>query len=288
MNEQDYEFLIELYETKNITKMAQKNFFAQPTLTKRIQKLEQELGCQLMLRGKKGIIFTADGEQVVSYCRQMLQTYQQLQNTLNLNKGIVGGTLNVGASLNYCRYRLPKALTDYVERYPKVNVSIATGHSRYLYNMLLEDKISVAIVRGNYSWQEGCRLLSSEPVCLIKSLKQTTDEIGPLNYIGRRTDISEERQIEAWLRENHIAIQAPKLLVDDINSCKELVQAGLGWSILPRICLDGFVGSIQPLFMKDGTPLTRNTYALYHESKYQLQQVKLFLDILIEIEQKNI
>ena len=281
MNAQDCEFLIELYETKNITKMAQKNFFAQPTLTKRIQKLEQELGCQLMLRGKKGVVFTADGEQVVAHCRSMLQMHQQLQNTLNLSKGIVGGTLNVGVSLNYCRYRLPTALTTYIRRYPEVNVSISTGHSRYLYNMLLEGKIAVAIVRGNYNWPEGCLLISSEPVCLIKSRQHTTAELETLHYVGRRTDISEERQIDSWLRENNLFSHQQKLLVDDINSCKELVQAGLGWSILPRICLDNFDGDIQALYMADGTPLVRNTYALYQECSYQLQQVKLFLDTLL-------
>lgn len=284
MNAQDCKFLIELYATKNITKMAQKNFFAQPTLTKRIQKLEQELGCQLMLRGKKGVVFTADGEQVVDYCRTMLQMHQQLQNTLNLSKGIVGGTLNVGVSLNYCRYRLPAALTNYIRSYPDVNVSISTGHSRYLYNMLQERKISVAIVRGNYNWPEGCMLISSEPVCLIKSRQNANEPLNPLDYVGRRTDISEERQIDSWLRENNLFIQQQKLMVDDINSCKELVQAGLGWSILPSICLDDFDGSIQPLFMADGTALVRKTYALYYEANYQLQQVKLFLDTLIEHE----
>ena len=62
MDEKDYELLLELYEQKNITKVAQKLFLTQPAISKRIQKMEEELQCQLFLRSKKGVLFTPAGE----------------------------------------------------------------------------------------------------------------------------------------------------------------------------------------------------------------------------------
>lgn len=44
MNEQDYQLLIDLYETKNITKVADQHFLTQPALTKRLRRIEEELG----------------------------------------------------------------------------------------------------------------------------------------------------------------------------------------------------------------------------------------------------
>ena len=63
MDEKDYELLLDLNETKNITKTAQKLYMTQPAITKRIQKMEEELQCTLFLRSKKGILcvrFLAD------------------------------------------------------------------------------------------------------------------------------------------------------------------------------------------------------------------------------------
>lgn len=54
MDEKDYELLLELNESKNITKAAQKLYMTQPAITKRIQKMEEELQCTLFLRSKKG------------------------------------------------------------------------------------------------------------------------------------------------------------------------------------------------------------------------------------------
>ena len=50
MNEQDYQLLIDLYETKNITKVADQHFLTQPALTKRIRRIEEELGSELLIR----------------------------------------------------------------------------------------------------------------------------------------------------------------------------------------------------------------------------------------------
>ena len=57
MDEKDYELLLDLNRTKNITKTAQELYMTQPAITKRIQKMEEELQCTLFLRSKKGILF---------------------------------------------------------------------------------------------------------------------------------------------------------------------------------------------------------------------------------------
>ena len=282
MNEQDYQFLLNLYETKNITKMAQQQFLTQPAMTKRIHRIEEELGCQLILRSKRGVTFTAVGEEVIRYCREMIHMNEQLKSSINLYQGVVGGSLNLGCSINYCRYRLADALHTYQERYPLVEIGIRTGRSAPLYRLLLENELSVAIIRGNYVWEEGRLLLSSEPLCLVRSQGNADRPLSEYRFIGHHTDADEEKRMELWANENGLTLQNTKLWIDDITSCREMAKAGLGWTILPSICLDNFPGIVTPLYMKDGTPLQRNTYVFYRESQYKLQQVRLFLDILME------
>lgn len=88
MNEQDYQLLIDLYETKNITKVADQHFLTQPALTKRLRRIEEELGSVLLVRSRKGVVFNSVGESVISYCRQMCEMNEQLRNSINASKGI--------------------------------------------------------------------------------------------------------------------------------------------------------------------------------------------------------
>ena len=62
MDEQDIELLKTLIDTQNITKTAKKLYTTQSSLTKRIQKMEQDLGCQLFIRSRKGILPTPAAE----------------------------------------------------------------------------------------------------------------------------------------------------------------------------------------------------------------------------------
>lgn len=79
MNEKDYELLLDLSESKNITKTAQRLYMTQPAITKRIQKMEEELQCTLFLRSKKGIQFTPAGEQILPYASEILKNSQALK-----------------------------------------------------------------------------------------------------------------------------------------------------------------------------------------------------------------
>lgn len=283
MNDQDYQFLISLYETKDITKVAQQQFLTQPAMTKRIRRIEEELGCQLILRSKRGVLFTDIGELVIDHCRKILEATEEMRSTINQNKGIVGGSIHIGCSMNYGRYRLPSALHRYQELYPMVDVNVVTGHSRNLYHMLLENKLSVAIIRGNFPWNEGSLLLSTEPICLICSYENADKPLTDYTYIGHHTDSDEERRIEQWLWDNNV-IQNRRIWIDDIASCREMAQAGIGWTIIPSICLDGFRGKVIPLRDKNGDLFLRNTFVIYRSAYHDLRQVRLFLEVLAQSE----
>ena len=61
-----------------------------------------------------------------------------------------------------------------------------------------------------------------------------------------------------------------------------MVKNGLGWSVLPEICLKDYSGIVRPLSFADGEPFVRSTYLLYTDQAAQLQQVKAFVDLVKE------
>jgi len=161
MDEKDYELLHALDETRNITHAADKLYMTQSALSKRIKALEQELGVEIVLRSRQGIRFTPAGEQVLLHSAAAAREMEKMRRQLASIQGEACGTLRAGISVNFSYYRLPEVLTEYHKAYPKVRLDIATGHSRNIYQQMLDSSLDVAVLRGEYPWDGTQFLLSA-------------------------------------------------------------------------------------------------------------------------------
>ena len=281
MDEKDCEMLEMLEQTGNITKAAGKLFTTQSALTKRIQKLEEELGGTLLIRSRKGIIFTPAAENIVPHIRAISASMQKIHIDLASIAGDVAGTLKIGVSVNYARFRLPDVLKNYMAQYPKVDIHVNTQQSTRLYRSLKENEISIALVRGNFQWDEGIVTLREEPVCLVVANERAHTPLNQLPYIGRHTDRAFFDEIERWRQERGCYGSRVNLWIDDIGSCLAMVSRGIGWAILPAICLEGFDGLIRPLHFPDGPAFTRTSHILYRHDYFELPQVKMFIKAVL-------
>ena len=287
MDEKDFELLEVLVESKNITKAAEKLFITQSALSKRIRALEQELGVTLLLRSHQGIRLTPAGETVLQYTKAAAQQLSQLRVRLSAQQEEVCGSLRAGISINYALYRLPELLAEYHRRYPKVQLQVTTGQSRYLYRQMLEGCLDAVILRGEYSWEGMRLLLSQERVCVICAKEDAEKPLGDYLYIGRETDAELEAKTLQWRNEQGLAGLDTGFSVDSITTCVEMVRRGLGWSIVPEIALGTFDGCIRPCFFQNGEPFTRRTSLLCQKESLRLPQVEAFVELLKEGQPKN-
>ena len=268
MDEKDYELLHALDETRNITHAADKLYMTQSALSKRIKALEQELGVEIVLRSRQGIRFTPAGEQVLLHsaaaAREMdLLTY-----------------LRAGISVNFSYYRLPEVLTEYHKAYPKVRLDIATGHSRNIYQQMLDSSRDVAVLRGEYPWDGTQFLLSQENICLICSEENKDRPISDYLYIDHSSDATISAQMARWRYENGVTNDAGNFVVDNIMVCREMVERGLGWALMPEVALNNFKGYVKPCTFENGEPFVRRTYIFCQRDAAALPQVQLFMDML--------
>ncbi len=282
MTERDFELLDVLAETANITKAADRLYMTQSSLSKRIVILEEELGVTLLLRSRQGIRFTPEGEIVLNHARKAMEIMDAMREEMLAKKAVISGTLNAGVSINYAQYRLPSLLASYRKRYPYVKTHILSGHSRDQYLKILNGTLDVAILRGDFLWNEHRILLSREPVCAIMNKEYESVDLDQIPFIGRKTDGGFERDLTRWFRESNLQISTSGIVVDNISTCVEMVKNGLGWSVLPEICLRDYSGIVRPLSFADGEPFVRSTYLLYTDQAAQLQQVKAFVDLVKE------
>ncbi len=261
MDEFDYEIIKALYEEKVITTVAKNLYTSQPALTKRLKKIESDFGTTLFIRTKKGISFTENGLYLYEYCKKNLENKDQLLHKLSSNKK-VSETLKIGCSAAYALYEFPQILNGFRKKHKNVEFLIDSKQSYENYIDLQNKNIDIAILRENYDWDGKKIKLMDEPVCLAYNKKVAISELKNLPLIDYSSSPSLEKKMYKWLEENNIPREVAILKTSNIESASKLVQNGVGWSILPSICLQNFEGYTEALSLNN-SPYIRSTYLYY-------------------------
>ena len=104
MDDKDYELLILLSKTNNITHTAEQLYISQSTLSKRIRSIEKELSTELLIRSRQGVHFTPAGEVVLKHAQAIMEHKEQMTRDIDSLKNIVSGTIKLGVSVNFAFY----------------------------------------------------------------------------------------------------------------------------------------------------------------------------------------
>lgn len=79
-------YVVTIADTKSMNKAAAKLFVSQPALSGAIKDLEEELHTELFIRSNRGIVITTDGEEFLSYARQMVELNKMMEERFVENK----------------------------------------------------------------------------------------------------------------------------------------------------------------------------------------------------------
>lgn len=119
-----------LAEHQNFARAAEALSISQPTLTRSIQNLERVVGEHLFDRGKKSVLPTQAGEIVLKHARMIIASSETMQEEIDRHRGILEGSINIGAGSYVGSALLPVAIVVFSKRYPEIelSVSIDTWH----------------------------------------------------------------------------------------------------------------------------------------------------------------
>jgi DNA-binding transcriptional LysR family regulator len=279
----DWMILKTIYEERNITKAAERLYISQPALTYRLKHLEKEFGTQIVIRGKKGVEFTSEGEYLVNYAKNMIVELRRTKELIHNMSGNVKGTLRLGVSSNFGRYKLPSILKDFLEMYPEIEIKVTTKLSTEILNLVHKGDIHIGIIRGDYDWYEHKHLLYQEYIYIVSKQKISIDQLTYLQRIDYKTDPLLETLIEHWWKERFTKPPHITMEVDKMETCKEMVKNKLGYAILPSLSLtdDHDLSKIK-LRKKNGEEILRKTWMISRNASIELSVARAFINFLRE------
>jgi DNA-binding transcriptional LysR family regulator len=141
-------YFVAVAEELNFARAARRVHIAQPSLTKQIQQLEQELGFPLFYRTKKKVELLDTGHVLFDEAQRLLLQAEKAIQSVQKTHTAQSGRLVIGFSPSATPEVLPRILRKYHALYPNVVVDLVEITAPKSAALLLESTMSVALVRS--------------------------------------------------------------------------------------------------------------------------------------------
>lgn len=121
------QYFLTVVREENITKAAEALHITQPTLSRQLSKLEEDLGVQLFIRGKKGISLTNEGILFRRRAGEIVELADKTTKELKESNQLIDGEISIGCGQLESVKLIPKLFMAFKEKYPGVSLDLYTG-----------------------------------------------------------------------------------------------------------------------------------------------------------------
>ncbi|MGP4095808.1 LysR family transcriptional regulator [Nonomuraea sp. KM90] len=270
MQLQQLAYFLAVAEARHFTQAAERMRVAQPSLSKQIKALEDDLGARLFSRARGNVTLTAAGEALLPLARRILADADTAREEVAQLAGLRRGRVRLGATPSLCAGLLADALARFHRAYPGIELLVEEGGSRDLVKALARGQLDLSLIimplqsddpslvteeilRENLVVVSPSHEQIKGPYLRIEDLRGRSMVMFRRGYDLREATLAACRQVGF---EPRFAVQG-----GEMDAVLRFVEAGLGVAVVPSMVLDGRPGLL-------GTPLAppglSRTIALAH------------------------
>jgi LysR family hydrogen peroxide-inducible transcriptional activator len=240
-------YLVELAERLNFHAAAEAQFVTQSTLSAGIKDLETLLGVQLVERDKRSVRFTDAGNRVAERARDLLAEASDLVEAARSAAAPLSGPLRFGAIPTIAPFVLPDVLPLLRQEHEGLKLYLREDFTDRLLERLRSGDLDIALIALPYDTGElYARELFRDEFWFVATDDHPMAREKQMNV--RKIDTSEVLLLEEGhcLREHAIAACGPrrgawkaKIEATSLHTLLQMVEGGLGTTLLPDIALEG-------------------------------------------------
>lgn len=203
-------YFLEIAKHGNMTRAAEILHVVQPTLSKQIQELEEELGKQLFIRSRKGLTLTEEGALLQERAAEIMALTDKTVEEFKSLDEVIGGDVHIGCAESDGFKYFVRILNELKKKYPRVRCHLYSSDSETTTDKLDRGILDFAIIaHGNINlkkynfatlpFKNRWGLIMRKDSPLAKKNKILREDLINLPLICSRQGIEEE--IFEWLGE---------------------------------------------------------------------------------------
>lgn len=138
---------VKIAETGSFTKAGQALNMTQPAVSHAISAIEAELDVKLIIRDRRnGLMLTDTGKQILVHIREILKGIEKVEQVAAAEKGLELGTIHIGTFSTASAYFMPKLISEFKQKYPKLELVLHEGTVNEVKEWLHTRMIDVGIL----------------------------------------------------------------------------------------------------------------------------------------------
>jgi DNA-binding transcriptional LysR family regulator len=232
----------DLVETGSLSRAARLNLVSQSAVSQQLRALERRYGRRLIERAPRiGARATEAGHLLYEEVKPLLERLGALEQRLRARPDVVAGTVRVATVYSVGLHTLPPTIKRCLADHPEVNVRLSYRRTNEVYSACLDGDVDFGIVAVP-TRRPGLEIVPlghdelviaappSHPIA--RRARCSLAALDGQPFIGFDRDIPTRRLIDGLLRRHRVRVSYTMEL-DNIETIKRSVEAGLGLSLLP-------------------------------------------------------
>ncbi|NCC70584.1 LysR family transcriptional regulator [bacterium] len=140
-----YKVFYEVAKYGSFSETAKQTFMSQPAISKSIKNLEEELGSDLFYRKPNGVLLTEKGKELLFFVEKSYNNLVLAERNMIETENLERGKLSIGMPSNVGSFFLFDKVINFHKKFPNIEVTIITGSTSKLIELLDSHKIDFII-----------------------------------------------------------------------------------------------------------------------------------------------
>ena len=139
------EYFLMAAREENITRAAQLLHVTQPTLSRQLMQLEEELGVKLFERTNHSVLLTDEGFLFRRRAQDIVAMVEKAKSEVAQSEETLTGVISIGCSELRSVQELARAMTAFQNRYPKVKFELYSGSNEDIQERIEQGSLDMGL-----------------------------------------------------------------------------------------------------------------------------------------------
>ncbi|WP_024549431.1 HTH-type transcriptional activator IlvY [Siccibacter turicensis] len=248
MDLRDLKTFLHLAESRHFGRSARAMHVSPSTLSRQIQRLEEDLGQTLFVRDNRTVTLTDAGEQLRQFAQHTLLQYQQMRHTLGQQGPSLTGELRLFCSVTAAYSHLPPILDRFRAEHPSVEIKLITGDAADAVEKVDSGEADLAIAGKPESLPPGIAFAMLENLAVVliapalpcpvrHQVTSASPDWAKVPFILPDQG-PVRRRIELWFRRQKLSHPSIYATVGGHEAMVSMVALGCGVALIPEVVLE--------------------------------------------------